>query len=49
MVILLEKFLSNLEKPIFLTDFFMASSGMKGANALLAMQGILTLVQKHNM
>ncbi|KAL0276293.1 UNVERIFIED_CONTAM: hypothetical protein PYX00_003892 [Menopon gallinae] len=49
MVILLEKFLPNMEKPIFFTDFFMASSGMKGANALLAMQGILTLVQKHNI
>lgn len=49
LIILLESYLHRLDNPIFLTDFFMASMNLGGANSLLALQGMLVLIQKYNL
>ncbi|XP_049311373.1 nucleolar complex protein 4 homolog A isoform X1 [Bactrocera dorsalis] len=49
LIILLERILPHLEKPILLTDFLMDSLDCGGPVSLLALQGIFTLIQKHNI
>lgn len=49
LIILLEKMLVHLDKPILLTDFLMESLDMGGAIGLLALQGIFILIQQHNL
>lgn len=49
LIILLERVLPHLEKPILLTDFLMDSLDCGGPVSLLALQGIFTLIQKHNI
>lgn len=49
LIILLEKILVHLDKPILLTDFLMESLDMGGAIGLLALQGIFILIQQHNL
>lgn len=49
LVLLLEKFLVHLEKPILLTDFLMNSLDCGGSISLLAFQGIFILIHKFNM
>ncbi|KAF6212143.1 hypothetical protein GE061_012664 [Apolygus lucorum] len=46
---LLEKMMSRMDKPIFLTDYFMASLEHGGAISVLSLQGIFDLIQKYNM
>lgn len=47
--LLLESYLSNIDNPIFLTDFFMASMNLNGIVSILALEGMSQLMQKHNM
>ncbi|XP_037907931.1 nucleolar complex protein 4 homolog A-like [Hermetia illucens] len=49
LIILLERILPHLEKPVLLTDFLMDSLDLGGPIGLLALQGIFTLIQKHNI
>ncbi|XP_054731297.1 nucleolar complex protein 4 homolog A [Anastrepha obliqua] len=49
LIILLERILPHLEKPILLTDFLMDSLDCGGPVSLLALQGIFILIQKHNI
>lgn len=49
LILLLEKVLSNLDKPLLLTDFLMDSLDVGGPVSLLALQGIFTLIQVHNL
>ncbi|XP_075158708.1 nucleolar complex protein 4 homolog A [Haematobia irritans] len=49
LIVLLECCLSHLEKPVLLTDFLMDSLDCGGAVSLLALQGVFTLIQKHNI
>uniref|UniRef100_A0A1B0FQ44 CCAAT-binding factor domain-containing protein n=1 Tax=Glossina morsitans morsitans TaxID=37546 RepID=A0A1B0FQ44_GLOMM len=49
LIILLERILPHLDKPILLTDFLMDSLDYGGAVSLLALQGMFTLIQKHNI
>lgn len=49
LIILLEKILVHLDKPILLTDFLMESLDIGGAISLLALQGIFILIQQHNL
>lgn len=49
LVTLLEKVLSHLDKPILLTDFLMDSLDVGGPVSLLALQGVFTLIQQHNL
>lgn len=49
LIILLEKILVHLDKPIMLTDFLMESLDIGGAISLLALQGIFILIQQHNL
>jgi U3 small nucleolar RNA-associated protein 19 len=49
LVLLLEKILVHLEKPILLTDFLMDSLDAGGPISLLALQGIFVLIHKFNM
>ncbi|XP_063710163.1 nucleolar complex protein 4 homolog A [Culicoides brevitarsis] len=49
LIVLLEKMLVHLDKPILLTDFLMESLDMGGAIGLLALQGIFILIQQHNL
>lgn len=49
LIILLEKVLVHLDKPILLTDFLMECLDMGGAIGLLALQGIFILIQQHNL
>ncbi|BET01059.1 nucleolar complex protein [Nesidiocoris tenuis] len=46
---LLEKIMPLMDRPVFLTDYFMGSLEEGGAIAVLALQGILELIQKYNM
>ncbi|KAK7866877.1 hypothetical protein R5R35_006041 [Gryllus longicercus] len=47
--VLLEKVLPYLDHPLLLTDFLMDSLDSGGAVGVLALQGIFTLIQKHNL
>lgn len=49
LILLLEKVLSHLDKPVLLTDFLMDSLDVGGAISLLALQGIFVLIQQHNL
>lgn len=49
LVVLLEKVLVHLEKPLLLTDFLMDSLDVGGPVSLLALQGIFTMIQVHNL
>ncbi|XP_049939235.1 nucleolar complex protein 4 homolog A isoform X1 [Schistocerca serialis cubense] len=49
LVVLLEKLLPHLEKPLLLTDYFIDSMDVGGPVSLLALQGIFTLIQHHNL
>lgn len=49
LILLLEKILVHLDKPILLTDFLMDSLDVGGAISLLALQGIFILIQQHNL
>lgn len=49
LIVLLERILPHLEKPILLTDFLMDSLDFGGPIGLLALQGLFTLIQKHNI
>uniref|UniRef100_A0A1I8M756 CCAAT-binding factor domain-containing protein n=1 Tax=Musca domestica TaxID=7370 RepID=A0A1I8M756_MUSDO len=49
LIVLLECVLPHLERPVLLTDFLMDSLDCGGAVSLLALQGVFTLIQKHNI
>ncbi|KAG7202503.1 hypothetical protein KM043_017069 [Ampulex compressa] len=49
LIVLLERVIAHLEKPILLTDFLMDSLDADGPIGLLALQGIFILVTKHNL
>lgn len=50
LIVLLEKILPHLDKPlVLLTDFLMDSLDAGGPIGLLALQGIFTLVQNYNL
>ncbi|KAF4529321.1 hypothetical protein B566_EDAN011415 [Ephemera danica] len=48
-LLILEKLISHLSKPILLTDFFITSMEKGGAISVLALQGIFKLIQNHNI
>ena len=49
LTLLLENFLMHIEKPILLTDFLMDSLDIGGPISLMALQGVFTLIQEHNI
>lgn len=49
LIILLEKVLPHLDKPLLLTDFLMDSLDIGGPVSLLALQGIFTMIQVYNL
>lgn len=49
LIVLLETLLPHLEKPLLLTDFLMDSLDIGGPVSLLALQGIFTMIQVHNL
>lgn len=49
LIVLLERVLPHLDKPLFLTDFLMDSLDVGGPVSLLALQGIFTMIQVHNL
>ncbi|XP_055701877.1 nucleolar complex protein 4 homolog B isoform X2 [Phlebotomus papatasi] len=49
LMVLLERVLPHLDKPLALTDFLMDSLDAGGAISLLAFQGVFTLIQEHNL
>ncbi|XP_017764885.1 PREDICTED: nucleolar complex protein 4 homolog B isoform X3 [Eufriesea mexicana] len=49
LIVLLERVMPHLEKPVLLTDFLMDSLDADGPIGLLALQGVFLLVTKHNL
>ncbi|CAG9860582.1 unnamed protein product [Phyllotreta striolata] len=49
LIVLLERVLTHLDKPLLLTDFLMDSLDVGGPISLLALQGIFTMIQVHNL
>ncbi|XP_022916760.1 nucleolar complex protein 4 homolog B [Onthophagus taurus] len=49
LIVLLEKLLPHLDKPLLLTDFLMDSLDVGGPVSLLALQGVFTLIQEYNL
>lgn len=49
LTLLLENLLMHIEKPILLTDFLMDSLDIGGPISLMALQGVFTLIQEHNI
>ncbi|XP_043276228.1 nucleolar complex protein 4 homolog B isoform X2 [Venturia canescens] len=49
LIVLLERVMPHLEKPVLLTDFLMDSLDANGPIGLLALQGVFVLVTKHNL
>ncbi|XP_012231731.1 nucleolar complex protein 4 homolog B [Linepithema humile] len=49
LIVLLERVMSHLEKPVLLTDFLMDSLDVDGPVGVLALQGVFILVTKHNL
>lgn len=49
LIVLLETVLPHLDKPVLLTDFLMDSLDVGGPISLLALQGVFTLIQQHNL
>ena len=41
--------LSNLSRPLLLTDFLMKSYDVGGSISILSLSGVFTLMQKHNL
>lgn len=49
LIVLLERILPHLDKPVLLTDFLMDSMDLGGPIGLLALQGVFTLIQRYNI
>lgn len=49
LIVLLERVLPHLEKPLLMTDFLMDSLDVGGPISLLALQGMFTMIQVHNI
>lgn len=49
LIVLLERVMTHLEKPVLMTDFLMDSLDADGPIGLLALQGVFILVTKHNL
>ncbi|XP_020282505.1 nucleolar complex protein 4 homolog B isoform X1 [Pseudomyrmex gracilis] len=49
LIVLLERIMSHLDKPLLLTDFLMDSLDAEGSISVLALQGVFILVTKHNL
>ncbi|KAF2888786.1 hypothetical protein ILUMI_17387 [Ignelater luminosus] len=49
LIVLLERVLPYLDKPLLMTDFLMDSLDVGGPVSLLALQGIFTMIQVHNL
>ncbi|KAB0793602.1 hypothetical protein PPYR_13222 [Photinus pyralis] len=49
LIVLLERVLPHLEKPLLMTDFLMDSLDVGGPVSLLALQGMFTMIQVHNL
>lgn len=49
LLVLLERVMSHLEKPVLLCDFLMDSLDADGTIGLLALHGVFILVTKHNL
>lgn len=49
LIVLLERVLPHFDKPLLLTDFLMDSLDVGGPISLLALQGIFTMIQEHNV
>ena len=49
LVILHDKVLPHLPRPLLLTDFLLSSYEMGGSISLLSLSGVFTLVQQHNL
>lgn len=49
LIVLLERVLPHFDKPLLLTDFLMDSLDVGGPVSLLALQGIFTMIQEHNI
>lgn len=49
LIVLLEKVLPYLDKPLMLTDFLMDSLDIGGPVSLLALQGIFIMIQTYNL
>nr|CAG4651775.1 EOG090X04ZD [Triops cancriformis] len=49
LILLPDKVMPHLEKPLLLTDFFTESYNIGGAISLLALNGVFVLIQKHHL
>ncbi|XP_077299201.1 nucleolar complex protein 4 homolog isoform X2 [Arctopsyche grandis] len=49
LLVLHDTLLPHLPRPVLLTDFLMTSMDAGGAVSVLALQGVFTLMQKHNL
>ncbi|XP_017784948.1 PREDICTED: nucleolar complex protein 4 homolog B [Nicrophorus vespilloides] len=49
LIVLLERVMPYLDKPLMLTDFLMDALDIGGPVSLLALQGLFTLIQSHNL
>lgn len=49
LIVLLERIITHLDKPVFMTDFLMDSLDAEGSIGVLALQGVFILVTKHNL
>ncbi|KAF5284356.1 hypothetical protein FQR65_LT13573 [Abscondita terminalis] len=49
LIVLLERVLPHLDKPLLMTDFLMDSLDVGGPISLLALQGMFTMIQVHNL
>nr|CAG4642472.1 EOG090X04ZD [Evadne anonyx] len=49
LVLLPEKVMPHLEKPLLLTDFLMASYAVGGSISILALNGVFLLMQNHHL
>ncbi|TGZ55524.1 Uncharacterized protein DBV15_11370 [Temnothorax longispinosus] len=49
LIVLLERVMPHLEKPVLLTNFLMDSLDADGPIGVLALQGVFILVTKHNL
>nr|CAG4641647.1 EOG090X04ZD [Eurycercus lamellatus] len=49
LVLIPEKVIPHLEKPLLLTDFLMESYGIGGAVSILALHGVFLLMQNYNL
>ncbi|KAF5280926.1 hypothetical protein FQA39_LY17932 [Lamprigera yunnana] len=49
LIVLLERVLTHLDKPLLMTDFLMDSLDVGGPTSLLALQGMFTMIQVYNL